>query len=103
MNRKIDKTDEKLLVLKAALWEEGDTQQLLSKAIRKYQDKIDFPKADSNIFIGGKEITVEGVPHIIRNNQLHENFILMAALEDVIETKYANNLPTKIQFCSLLN
>lgn len=97
--------DRKILALKAALWEGGDTDKLLSKAVRTYKDVMNFPKADSHIYINGKEVLIKDVPQILNNQKMYENIRLMAAIEDLVEEKYSNNkkIPNKIEFCSLLS
>lgn len=101
----IKEIDERMLALKAALWENGDIDSLLSKAIRSYlvMNVPEYPKGDSELYINGQRVVVKGVPHVMHSNEMHENILLMAAIEDMLEGIYQDQIPTVVEFSTLLN
>jgi hypothetical protein len=100
----LQRKDQQILKLKAAMWESGNEKLLLSKAIRAYQDPSarDQPKDTVEIYLNGHMVIVKNVPHIFKGNELYENVRLSAALEEVLEERYDGHFPTEINFEELL-
>jgi hypothetical protein len=92
--------------LKAAMWEGGNVERLISKAILAYTDTTKSqPKRDVELYIGDKTIVVKNVPHLPVKSEVgdltpRENLILTALLEEVIEEEYPSK--TEIEFRDLL-
>lgn len=89
------------------MWEAGNEERLLNKAIRNYVDseKAKRPRLDSEIFVDGKLVIVKHVPHILYKDKPHEDIRLMAVLESVLEEIYKGKLekiPEIIDFNDLL-
>lgn len=94
----------KIFYLKTNPNKDVETKVLLNKVLTSYKTKEDnsLVLEDSEIYLMGKRILITGVPHIAKGDELYEDVLLMTAIEKRIRDTYGSNLPSKIDFESLL-
>lgn len=98
----LEEREKRILNFKAAMWENGNQENLLRKAIESYEDTEakGFPLADSEFYIEDKYVVVKNIPHIKNGQELFENLRLMVEIENEL-SKY-KNLPEQIEFNDIL-
>jgi len=100
----MDTNIQRILKIKAALWESRNEDRLLSKAIRTYRDpEADRqPRGESELIVSGKTVTIRNIPLVEKDGELYENLHLTATLEEVLEEMYGENPPSEVDFEDLL-
>lgn len=92
--------------IKAAMWENGNLEALIEKAIRSYVGKEinkDLNES-SEFYIHDKKVKVINIPHVMMDNKLYENLLIMIAIEKALTELYTEEtIPDKIDFDELLN
>ena len=82
--------DLRVAKVKAAIFDSGNTERFISKAIRTYQDpRLDeVPKGEVVVRIGynnEKEILVTNVPMVEFEGEVYANLDLTATLEEILD------------------
>jgi hypothetical protein len=95
--------------LKAALYAGGNLSKLVRNAIQTYSESLPQEVVEKTLSmdIQGYNVTVLNVPYLQLEGEIHENLILSATLERIIEQKIKeaplNTNSLEFNFKELLN
>lgn len=107
----VNQQDLQIAKVKAAIFESGNVDRLISKAIRTYNDPgfNQAPKGDITIYYGSNnenEIVIKNVPLVEFEGNVFENLQLTAAIEEVLDGDNSQRFPNiksgSIEFEELL-